>query len=68
MPTLKKNLDFSDKFRTFRDIIDKALAPERSGAEAWTQPPLPATITEKLGYGPKRRNSRIAKCREIYFI
>lgn len=60
-----KKIDFSDKFRVIRDIIDKVIVTERSGAEVWAQLPLPVTIAEKLGYEPQRGNSRIAKCREI---
>lgn len=50
------NLDFSDKFKVVRDIIDRVVVSERSGAEVWAHLPLPATITEKLGYEPDRRN------------
>lgn len=55
-----KNIDFSDKFRVIRDIIDKVIVSERSGAEVWAHLPLPATITEKLGYEPNSRNCWIA--------
>jgi site-specific DNA recombinase len=51
-----KNLDFSDKFKLVRDIIDKVVVSERSGAEVWAHLPLPAIITEKLGYEPQRRD------------
>ena len=56
------NLDFSDKFRVIRDIIDKVIVTERSGAEVLCHLPLTATITEKLGYEPERRNCRSSKC------
>ncbi|HII95876.1 MAG TPA: hypothetical protein HA367_09145 [Candidatus Methanofastidiosum sp.] len=58
-----KNMDFSDKFKVVRDIIDKVIVSERSGAEVWAHLPLPVTITEKLGYEPQRRDSRSSKCR-----
>lgn len=57
------SLDFTDKFKVIRDIISKIIVTERSGAEIWIHLPLPATITEKLGYGPERRDSRFTKCR-----
>jgi len=52
-----KNIDFSDKFKVIRDIIDKVTIIERSGAEICGHLPLPVTITEKLGYGTERRDS-----------
>ena len=61
-----KKIDFSDKFRVIRDIIDKVLVTERSGAEIWGHLPLPVTITEKLGYGPERWDSRVTKRRKKY--
>ena len=61
-----KTIDFSDKFKVIRDIIDKVTIIERSGAEVWAQLPLPVTIAEKLGYEPERRDCRITKCREEY--
>jgi len=61
-----EKIDFSDKFKVIRDIIDKVIVSERSGAEIWAHLPLPATITEKLGYEPERRNCRITKRREIH--
>ena len=51
-----KTIDFSDKFKVIRDIIDKVIVTERSGAEVWAHLPLPVTITEKLGYEPECRN------------
>jgi len=54
-----KNIDFSDKFKVIRDIIDKVIVTERSGAEIWAHLSLPVTITEKLGYGLKRRDKTI---------
>lgn len=53
-----KNIDFTNKFRVIRDIIDKVIVTERSGAEVWAHLPLPALVTDKLGYGTKRRNCR----------
>lgn len=35
-----KNIDFSDKFRVIRDIIDKVTVTERSGAEICAHLPL----------------------------
>lgn len=61
-----KSIDFTDKFRAVRDIIDKVIVTERSGAEICAHLPLPVTITEKLGYEPQRRDSRFAQCGEIY--
>lgn len=58
-------LDFSDKFKVIRDIIDKVIVSERSGAEVWIHLPLPATITEKLGYEPERRDSGVTECGEV---
>ena len=49
---LVKNLDFTDKFKIVRDIIDKVIVSEGSGVEVWAHLPLPALITEKLGYEP----------------
>ena len=57
-----KKIDFSDKFRVIRDIIDKVTVTERSGAEICAHLPLPVTITEKLGYGPERRNRWSSEC------
>ncbi|PIS13841.1 hypothetical protein COT65_01965 [Candidatus Shapirobacteria bacterium CG09_land_8_20_14_0_10_47_13] len=51
-----ENLDFTEKFKVVRDIIDKVIVSERSGAEVWAHLPLPAIITEKLGYEPERRH------------
>ena len=61
-----KKIDFSDKSRVIRDIIDKVTVTERSGAEICGHLPLPVTITEKLGYGPECRDCRITKCWEEY--
>ncbi|MFH1792130.1 MAG: recombinase family protein [Patescibacteria group bacterium] len=58
-----KEIDFSDKFKIIRDIIDKVTVVERSGVEVCAHLPLPVTITEKLGYEPERRDSRSSKCR-----
>jgi len=55
-----KNIDFADKFKVIRDIIDKVIVSERSGAEVWAHLPLPVTITEKLGYEPQRRDTYFA--------
>ena len=63
-----KGLDFSDKFKVVRDIIDKVTVSERSGAEVWAHLPLPALITEKLGYEPESRDCGAAECGEIYFV
>lgn len=60
-----KALDFRNKFKIIRDIIDKVIVSERSGAEVWAHLPLPATITEKLGYEPSSRNSRTSKRRKV---
>ncbi len=60
------NLDFTDKFKVVRDIISKVIVSERSGAEIWIHLPLPATITEKLGYEPERRNCWFAKRGEVH--
>jgi hypothetical protein len=63
-----KNLDFSDKFKVIRDIIDKVIVSERSGAEVWAHLPLPAIITEKLGYEPQRRYCRFTKYGEKHTL
>lgn len=55
------NIDFSEKFKVVRDIIDKVIVSERSGAEVWVYLPLSALVTEKLGYEPKDRYSRTSK-------
>ncbi|MFC1727577.1 recombinase family protein [Patescibacteria group bacterium] len=60
-----ENIDFTEKFKVVRDIIDKVVVSERSGAEVWAHLPLPAIITEKLGYHAERRDSRTTKRREI---
>ncbi len=60
-----KDIDFSDKFKVIRDIIDKVTIIERSGVEICAHLPLPVTITEKLGYEPQSRFSRASKCREV---
>ena len=57
-----KKIDFSDKFRVIRDIIDKVTVTERSGAEICAHLPLPVTIAEKLGYEPERRNRWSSEC------
>lgn len=59
------NIDFSDKFKVIRDIIDKVTIIERSGVEICAHLPLPVTITEKLGYGTERRDSWASKCGEV---
>jgi len=59
------NIDFADKFRVIRDIIDKVIVSERSGAEVWAHLPLPITITEKLGYEPERRDCWFAQCWKV---
>jgi len=43
-----KTLDFSDKFKTVRDFVDKIVLKKRSGVEVWAHIELPQ-ITEKLG-------------------
>ena len=53
-----EGIDFGDKFRVIRDIIDKIIISEGSGVEVWAHLPLPVTITEKLGYEPQYRNCR----------
>lgn len=58
-----KKIDFSNKFSAIRDIIDKVIVSERSGAQVWAHLPLPVTITEKLGYEPISRDCWFAKCR-----
>jgi site-specific DNA recombinase len=58
-----KKIDFSNKFKVIRDIIDKVTVTERSGAEICAHLPLPVTITEKLGYEPIGGNSWVTKCR-----
>lgn len=60
-----KGIDFSDKFKVIRDIIDKVIVSERSGAEIWAHLPLPVTITEKLGYGLERRDSGASQCGKV---
>ena len=57
-----EDFDFANKFRVVQDIIHKVIVSERSGAEVWAKLPLPATITEKLGYESQRRTSRTSKC------
>lgn len=63
-----KDIDFSDKFKVIRDIIDKVTIIERSGVEICAHLPLPVTITEKLGYEPQSRSCGITKCRKVYII
>jgi len=63
-----KNIDLADKFKVVRDIIDKVIVSERSGAEVWAHLPLPVQITEKLGYGLERRDCRITKCGEEHAV
>lgn len=58
-----KDIDFSDKFKVIRDIIDKVRIIERSGVEICAHLPLPVTITEKLGYEPQSRSCGSSKCR-----
>lgn len=53
-----EGIDFSNKFKVIRDIIDKIIISERSGVEIWAHLPLPDTITEKLGYEPQYRDCR----------
>jgi len=60
-----KSIDFTDKFKVVRDIIDKIVISNRRGAEVWAHLPLPVQITEKLGYEPERRDNRVAKCGEV---
>lgn len=62
------NIDFADKFKVIRDIIDKVTIIERSGVEICAHLPLPVTITEKLGYEPQSRDSRFTKCRKVYVV
>ena len=63
-----KSLDFSDKYKIIRDVIDKVVVSERSGAEVWAHLPLPAIITEKLGYEPQRRDRGAAERGEVHFV
>jgi hypothetical protein len=60
---LVKNLDFTDKFKIVRDIIDKVIVSEGSGVEVWAHLSLPALITEKLGYEPISWSRWPAQCR-----
>ena len=60
-----KSIDFTDKFKVVRDIIDKIIISNRRGAEVWAHLPLPVTITEKLGYEPERRDCRFTECGEV---
>jgi site-specific DNA recombinase len=60
---LVKNLDFTDKFKIVRDIIDKVIVSEGSGVEVWAHLPLPALITEKLGHEPISWSRWPAQCR-----
>lgn len=61
-----KSIDFSDKFKVIRDIIEKVTIIERSGVEICAHLPLPVIITEKLGYGLERRNSWITQRWEVH--
>ena len=63
-----ENLDFTEKFKVVRDIIDKVIVSERSGAEVWAHLPLPAIITEKLGYEPERRDCWSSQRRQKHFV
>lgn len=63
-----EEIDFNDKFKAIRDIIDKIIVSERSGVEVWAHLPLPALVTEKLGYEPKYRDCRITQCREKHTV
>ena len=60
-----KDIDFSDKFKVIRDIIDKVTIIERSGVEICAHLPLPAITAEKLGYEPQSRSCRSSKRRKI---
>lgn len=62
-----KTIDFSDKFKTIRDGIDKVILKERSGVEVWAHIEL-LQITEKLGYEPERRYCWSSKCGKIHVI
>ena len=63
-----KKIDFTDKIKVIRDIIDKVTIIERSGVEICAHLPLPSLTAEKLGYEPQSRSCRSSKCREIYII
>lgn len=60
-----QNIDFTNKFKLIRDIIDKVVIKERSGVEIWAHLPITNTNTEKLGYGTEHRYRRSPKRREI---
>ena len=45
-----KKLDFTNKFNIVHEIIDKVIVPDKTSAEVFAHIPLPAMITEKLGY------------------
>lgn len=55
-----QTIDFNDKHKVVRDVIDKITIKERSGVEVWAHIPLPSI--QKLGYEPISRNCRVTKC------
>jgi site-specific DNA recombinase len=57
-----QNMDFTNKFKLIRDIIDKVVIKERSGVEIWAHLPITNINTEKLGYGTEHRYRRSSKC------
>lgn len=57
-----KTLDFADKQKTVRDLVDKIIIKERSGIEVWAHLPLPSV--QKLGYESISRDSGVAECGE----
>lgn len=57
-----KEIDFSDKFKVVRDIIDKVIIGERSGVQVCAHLPLQINTAEKEGYEPKGRDSGSPKC------
>lgn len=61
-----KTIDFNDKHKVIRDVVDKVTIKERSGVEVWAHIPLPAI--QKLGYEPIGRNCRVTKCWQVHII
>lgn len=62
-----KSLDFDNKFQVIRDIIDKVIIKGRREVEVWCHIPIQQAALN-MGYGPERRNCRVAECGEVHVI
>lgn len=63
-----KSLDFNDKHKVIKDVVDKVIIKERSGVEVWAHIPLSILPTQKLGYEHIGRNCRVTECGEVHSI